>query len=729
MRNLKYLAVVVGSLAAALPGLAEGALPTNHAYQATIRNYLAKLEEKDFAVTLEPLVYQPEFLTDAEDVYRVWIWMANRGYEITETKGLRLPASRFLLSAIEADGKTNMRPAQNGYFDPLAVAWWSQWTYPGNPFRPGTANSLAAKKRAFVGAAVDLVMLNDLHEKGGAVRSDFMGGNLTWLSYTFLAVKDALPRPVADAYREGLRRMFDRIEGLTPYGAGGADIETFQLVGLWYAARAIGDPGLPERALKRAHAVLGRIIKPAGYEHHGHAFDVAYMGIALRFVTWAALLHDDPRIDRTLESMILLKSHLTLPEPEGKGFQGVYTGPSHFSTGTAFGAPDDLWGAHFRDAAAAMKTDAAAYLMFGGRSHAFGPVGIKDEAAMRADVARWIATVNSEPMLSAGLTSPLDAASPEWAEIHWTSGINYAADLYRKGFYPRMAELGQSGGPLTLPPYARPGDFIRSFADDFLCAKVGGYGAIVHTDVVRGEWAGNIAGLGGGGLSAFWTPQSGTVILGLNGGSQLPTHETWDKWPTWAVHAVSGVNADGKPFSSARNREPTNVVYRVNGATDATVSFEGAIGPHDDGMSAPGGAIAGSVRYAREIKLDGSGVALWTTVASDGQDRVKELWEMLPLYVRHDAQKESAVIEFQSGSAWTAAGDAPVEKVTAVRITRFGQPVTIAFDRGRRVRMSGEPVKRGNGLTRTLMIDLLESGGKAAAMPASANVSYRISGS
>lgn len=726
MRNLKYLAVVVGFLATSWPQLATGALPTNHAYQVTIRNYLSTLAEKDFAVTLEPLVYQPDFLTDAEDVYRVWIWMANRGYEITETKGLRLPASRFLLSAIEADGKINMRPAQNGYFDPLAVAWWSKWPYPGNPFRPGTANSLAAKNRAFVGAAVDLVMLSDLHDKGGGMRSDFMGGNLIWLSYTFLAVKDALPQPVADAYREGLRRMFDRIESLPPYGGGGADIETFQLVGLWYAARAIGDAGLPGRALKRAHAVLDRIIKPAGYEHHGHAFDVAYMGIALRFVTWAALLYDDPRIDRTLENMILLKSYLTLPEPGAKGFQGLYTGPSHFSTGTAFGAPDDLWGAHFRDVAAAMKTDAAAYLVFGGRSHDFGPIGIKDEAAMRTDIARWVTTINDEPQLSAGLTKPMDAASPEWAEIHWTSGINYVTELYRKGFYPRMVELGRAGDPRTLPPFARAGDFIRTFADDFLCAKLGGYGAILHTDVVRNEWAGNIAGLGGGGLSAFWTPASGTVILGLNGGSQLPTHERWEQWRTWAVHAVSGENADGKPFSSARNREPTNVVYRVNGNTGATVTFEGWIGAHDGGMSAPNGAITGRVGYAREIKLDRDGVSVKTTVTGDGQDQVKELWEMIPLYVRHGGQKESAVIEFQSGGAWTAAGDVPVEKVTAVRITRFGHPVTVTFDRGRRVRMSGEAVKRGNGFTRTLMVDLLESGGKPVALPPSAGIAYRI---
>jgi hypothetical protein len=52
--------------------------------------------------------------------------------------------------------------------------------------------------------------------------------------------------------------------------------------------------------------------------------------------------------------------------------------------------------------------------------------------------------------------------------------------------------------------------------------------------------------------------------------------------------------------------------------------------------------------------------------------------------------------------------------------------VTLALDRGRRVRMSGDAVQRGNGFTRTLMIDLLESGGKTVAMPSSASLAYRI---
>lgn len=47
------------------------------------------------------------------------------------------------------------------------------------------------------------------------------------------------------------------------------------------------------------------------------------------------------------------------------------------------------------------------------------------------------------------------------------------------------------------------------------------------------------------------------------------------------------------------------------------------------------------------------------------------------------------------------------------------EAVALAFDRGRRVRLSGEPVKRGNGFAQVLMIDLLDSGCATAKVGAS----------
>jgi len=286
----------------------------------------------------------------------------------------------------------------------------------------------------------------------------------------------------------------------------------------------------------------------------------------------------------------------------------------------------------------------------------------------------------------------------------------------------RLTKLIAEESPLLLMPFARPGNFVRRFGDDFLTVKTGGHGAIVHTGPVRDRWAGNVAGLGGGGVSAYWTPDGGTAILGLNGASQLPTHEKWEAWRTWAVHAVSGATAAGKPFSSARNRQPENLVVKPSGDAAATVSFTGRIGGHDGGMSAPDGAIAGTLAYAREIAIDGSRATVTTKLTSDGKDRVKELWETLPLYLKHDGQKEEAVIEFDAGG-WRPASDGPVDGVKAVRITRHGKPVTIAFDRPRRVALSPAS-ERGKGFTRTLLVDLL--GGRPGPLPAATEIRWTI---
>ena len=131
--------------------------------------------------------------------------------------------------------------------------------------------------------------------------------------------------------------MFEKREQRTAYGTGGSDMEFFQLVGMWYAGDALG-ADYPQRALARANLVIDTVTSNTGYEKHGGAFDVSYQGIALRFLTWAAMLYEDPNVNDALHKMIVLKSHLSLPEPDGSLF-----GPTHFSTGTAQYAPADQW--------------------------------------------------------------------------------------------------------------------------------------------------------------------------------------------------------------------------------------------------------------------------------------------------------------------------------------------------------------------------------------------------
>ncbi len=726
-----YLAVFLSSVLAGT-GLVQAGLPTNHAWQVTLRNHMATLQESDFDISLAALVYDSAYLTDVEQVYRVWQWHDNLGRTTTSDEGLRVASSHFTLASIESGGNVNMTANYDSFqgavfIDPMATAWWAQWDYPGNPHRPGTSNSVAAMRRAFVVAAVDLIMLNNYHSSGYGLRSDFMGGSLIWQAYVYDAVKDILPSGVQTAYETGLTNIFARLENLTPHGTSGADMETFQLVGMWYVAEALDNNDLRNRALDRAHDVLDAIMKPAGYEHHGNAFDASYMGIALRFMTWSAHLYQDQRITETLDGMSKLKAHLTFPEP-GSGFARYMAGPNHFNTATHMGCHNDQWGKHFRDVAAAMLSDEALYLNYGGRGYDswFDPLGIRSESSMRSDLAtkNWM-----ENALS---TSASTRTPPTWSEKHWVHvNFNYGHDVYTQGFYQRALQLQTEKNRLTLAPFLRNGNFIEPFGTNAIMAiKLGEYGAVVHTDVIRDTWAGNIAGLSGGGLSAFWSPVTGAIIMGLNGGAQsFP--ETWAQWRNWAVHAISGENQDYKPFSSARNAQPGNVVYTV-GTTNAAITFDGTIG---GSMSAPNNAITGNVKYERAFYFDARGARITSTLKRlGGNDRVRWLWEMIPIHLSAGGygftspQGTDAEIHFWNGTQWIAATTTLSTGITRVRVTRYGESVYIEFASPRSVRMSPNAVRHHSSMSKTwnLMVDLLGSGGSAVRLPASTSVEYWV---
>ena len=181
-------------------------LPQDHTYQVVLRNYLGCFEEADFVQPLNPVTYEAADLPTPDDAYRLSLLFGGRAAETPTGRGLRHAPQHFTLSAIEAGGTVNMRVRN---IEPHVMAWWAQWDYAGNPHR----ESLALKARAFVVAAVDMMMLDAKHDRsGGTRRSDFLGGSIIRHAYTFAVVKNELPSVVAEAYEIGLRRMFDKLE-------------------------------------------------------------------------------------------------------------------------------------------------------------------------------------------------------------------------------------------------------------------------------------------------------------------------------------------------------------------------------------------------------------------------------------------------------------------------------------------------------------------------------------
>lgn len=705
-------------------------LPQAHDYQVTLRNYLASITLAELDVTLTPVTYDDGYLTTNDELHAAWIVLEDIGRAPSvDMSGLRVASSHFALSQMERDGQVYMRVGRNSSFmDPINTAWWAAWDYAGNPYY----GSSAVKKRAFVAAAVDLMMTDqDLELSTDHRRSDFVGGYLTKFAYVYYVVKDILPADVQAAYETGLIKIFERLETYPPYGAGGADMESMQLPGLWYAGEAVASEDLKTRALDRARTVLEQIMAPSGYyHHHGQdGIDLSYEGISQHFFSWAALLFDDAVIDTYVEQSAKLKAFQTLPEPSGHFYS-----PSHFNTGTIKGAAQDQWHTYQRDHAMAMRTDQAQYLIWSGRAlPAWYFHGLPSTDKMRTDIAYAIQQRNADADASGtwAWMQPSDKAPGIWQAEHWIQGIPAAGSYYPDGFYDAMASLEAAGAEETKPPFLQSEGFVEVFEDQFVIARFEDYGAILHTGSTVTDWGEGVPGLSGGALSAFWTPEAGSVILGRSRGTQNAVTDEWSGeqgWESWAVHAISGENASGQAFSSARNRKPT-VATTLNGIESADVQISGAIGLHDEGRSAPDGAITGQVDYDRRFILDAAGLSITSTITSDETDEISALWEMIPLFLMDTEQGvNEAVVEFYVDDTWVAGNTNLIENVSAVRTTRFDQAVEIIFDSPQRAKLSSKrwtSTSVGSQI-QNLMVDLSGITSGTRVMPALATVQYTI---
>jgi hypothetical protein len=251
---------------------------------------------------------------------------------------------------------------------------------------------------------------------------------------------------------------------------------------------------------------------------------------------------------------------------------------------------------------------------------------------------------------------------------------------------------------------------------------------VIHTGVVSPEPAkgGKPSGFGGGALSAFWTPDTGSVILGRRRGMQDDKFDTYNDWRIWPTHAVSGQTADGKVFSSARIESP-ETEYQLREA-DAEARVSGLI-PNRN--VAQGVTLQGQISYTRRFTVNADGLDVATVVKPDGRDHLSELYEIIPIFLRdRAAQSESvqAKIQFEANGRWSDATAELRENVTAARVTRFNGAILIKFSEPQRVRLSPEAWQdffQSRASCRNIMIDLLGISDHPVTL-LSAEVQYRI---
>lgn len=636
-------------------------LPREHAYQRTLRDYLASLTEKDLAVERKLCTATPGS-ADVEEQYRLWLLTLH----LPRVEPAALPAAAFTLKAIEGRKGLTLPAAPNSC---QMLAWLARWDYPGNPY----FGSAAVKRRALVLAIVDLVMLDYLHEHGpkASARSDFLGGNLIWLGYTFKQAGDVMPAAARAAMAAGLKKLVLRLERWGPTGRM-TDMDLFAPVGLAYIASAIEDAEVRKIAESYSRRLFTeeRFFHPAGYFVDVGCFDTSYNGISLYFAAWAALVSDWKFTHEAVEKAYRLRAHLCLPDPDGVCF-----GPSQMSSRTSADSPHDQWNFAHRPYATALITDEALHL-----------TPLPSPETLKGAGERVAAVLNAQ------LATERPATVEPWRESHWSGSLNFAHEHYKKGWYTRRLQLEKESGPLLKPLYARKASFVQGFADCFVIARFERYAAVIHTGPIKG-WPN---GFGGGQLSAFWTPEAGAALLGRRRGMQGPAKDSRADWKSWPVHAVTGTLADGTVISSADIPRP-----EVQSQVKPDRAEVRVVGP-----------IPGGPAYERRFIIEPGSLTIRTGVKLD-EKKLTELHETLPIFLNDGGRVATTKmrIQWQIGDRWLDAEPRPTDNVKAVRIERHGGKVLLTLERPRRVQLSPKEWIDGyqsRATCRTLLIDLLE---------------------
>lgn len=731
------------------PAYSRATLPQDHEYQRVLYKFMATVTEQDTAHGVTSKMEIKEGRTDPEYLYRNYLLTlmhqplvgTKRGYPAINSA----PIGYTLKLIEQPDGVyyTNAWPE--------TLISFVQWDYPGNPY----FNNRALKMRAFMAAAANMLMFHDFAEHNdrlvpSPIRPDQHGYNPVYWAMPYPGFKEVLPPEVQQAYETGLRMIGERIMSWGIRGDASSN-DYIAPVGLLYIARAINDPEFMRRveAHTRPLYTTPRYFHSAGYWDERGGIDTGFSGAANWFAVWTGLLTDWPFVKESVGLVYRLRGHLLLPEPDGTA-----TGPSHFNSRLGSPVNSDQW--HWdgaRDAAAAMLTDEAAH---------FFPTPTAEQLAaspgnrantfanhIRENPVRDGKFITNEELL-AEPKMPMKWSPRVWMSYNFPASVNYGYEHYRPDAWARRQALEDAKSPLLKPPFLRGENFVRTFDKDFVITRQPNYGAILHTgplgmqspNETRPLFPGTL-GLSGGQVSAFWTPKTGSVLLGLRMGmSSDKSFDVLDDWRTWPTHAVMGRTTSGRVITSARVARPqtdiavneTTSSVKVSGPLVAlkVIKDPKPVDPmkvKDQMFDEP---LAGSCAYSRRIETDEKGVSVETTLDGAGDEPLTELWEVLPVYLGHPRANSKVAptqIEFLLNGQWLPASDTLSDGVQAVRLTRFEHSVVVTFAAAQRVKLAPAEWKDNwlnvGAMSRNVLIDLLKTSDKPVKTNAT-KIGYRI---
>lgn len=744
------------------PSAPEGRvmLPQQQQYQKVLRDYMATLTEEDFTHGVSEKMSVAETDLDTETLYRIFLKTLMVQPLVGQHIGIpavNSPAWLFLLSSIEGPIEAKSRQEAVKGFEasskpptlrpgpvpepagivlppvwPEALISFTNWEYPGNPFY----NNRGLKMRAFVTAVVNMIMLDDFYSAGNQNRSDWNSYKLVSQCLTYRGMSDLLPEKVREAYLEGIRRFGERI---MEWGIRGEEpnLDIIAVVALWHAAEILQDADFSANAEAYSRRLLAdpRYFHPAGYWIERGGFDTGFGGMTSFFAIWTALASDWDFAAEAVKRVYRLRAHLSLPDPDG-----MITGPSHFNSRLGTQAAADQWewnGA--RDLAGLMVTEEAApavSLLEQSRLEDSPKLRINAYSRQLHSRIRNPANPFNRRNENYGYVLDEDIRGRTWRWTLWDNNsypimINPAYEFYKPGAYEELQQLVKEKPEMFQLPCQRGEVFLRNFSDAFFAVRQQEFAAVLHTGAVGPQdpddglvHYGGPMGFGGGQLSAFWTPETGSVILGRRIGMR-PGHnyDNLKIWRLWPVHAVSGITAAGKIFSTSRILEPELQVEVKE--TSGIINVSGIIPANMLGQEK---VLQGQLSYERSFQIKADAIKVETVLTVEGDDEITELYETLPVYLkdtRHQAELDPTAVTFKRHNGeWVEATAEYHSSVTAVRLARFSGMVEIIFSEPQRVKLSPE-VWNDTWITRAscrnLLIDMLQEGN-----PGKRSISYRI---
>ncbi|MEI8309995.1 MAG: hypothetical protein WCH98_04495 [Verrucomicrobiota bacterium] len=500
-----------------------------------------------------------------------------------------------------------------------------------------------------------------------------MGFTLTFSAFTLLKVKDALPPELVKAWTEGLLWLAEGTCKMEPQGP--QNMRLSLPVGLYYCYLATGNPRFKKLSEEwQEKVVYGPEWSPAGHywEGVGRSPDGSYNGIAMHTLAELYSISKDPRILELLKKAYRLKSYLTLVEPDGKRL-----GATHFNDRDPQSfAADQFVG---REIQFALEVPDAIPFLAG------NPTIWPDQIdGIRVRKAIESAHLKPSPRIMSahgwGLAPGYHDQPHQWGMLATLPFFMYQEDTAKL--------MAACAGEHKLPILAQE-NFTENFNNEFIVARRPGYHITLYAGrVTPGDngltnyagyfdgKAGNFNGFGGGGISSFWTPSAGTLLIGRHsaceGYERMQTKERFAPgWQDWTNNHIIGRTLDDKVFTSARVPQP-KLTHETRGDVETfTVS-----GTMPNQLPKQGIICAAKVSYDRRFDLLPSHVEVTLALQTDKAIEFKALYETLPMLLAADT---SVVLLDAKGAAIASKDIERVEGVKELQVLRAGGGVRVIF--------------------------------------------------